>query len=68
MEKGWKEVYITGHDYKAELAKEILENEGIDVVVMNQHDSAIQSFGNFYIYVAEENITKATELLKNLIH
>jgi predicted Fe-Mo cluster-binding NifX family protein len=68
MEKGWIEVYITAHDYKAEMAKEILESEGIDVVVMNQHDSAIQSIGNYYIYVAEKNVTKATELLKNLKH
>ena len=68
MEKGWKEVYITAHDYKAEMAKEILENEGIDVVVMNQHDSAIQSIGNYYIYVAEKNATKAAELLKKLKH
>jgi len=66
MEKGWKEVFVTAHDYKAEMAREILENEGIQVVVMNQHDSAIQSIGNFYIYVAEKDETQATELLKNL--
>jgi predicted Fe-Mo cluster-binding NifX family protein len=66
MEKGWKEVYMTAHDYKAEMASEILENEGINAVVMNQHDSAIQSFGNFVIYVAENDEARAIELLKNL--
>ncbi len=66
MEKGWKEVYITAHDYKAEMAKEILENEGINTVVMNQHDSAIQSIGNYYIYVAEADEATAIELLKKL--
>lgn len=68
MEKGWKEVYVTAHDYKAEMAREILENEGINVVVMNQHDSAIQSFGNFYIYVAEKDVARSVELLKELKH
>ena len=68
MEKGWKEVYITAHDYKAEMAREILENEGIKSVIMNQHDSAIQSIGNFYVYVATEDVSKAVELLKNLKH
>ena len=68
MEKGWKEVYTTAHEYKAEMAKEILENAGIKVVVLNQHDTAIQSFGNIIIYVAEENKTRAIELLKNLKH
>jgi len=68
MEKGWKEVFVTAHDYKAEMAREILENEGIKVVVMNQHDSAIQSIGDYYVYVAEKDEAKAIELIKNLKH
>lgn len=66
MEKGWKEVYITAVEYKAEMAKDILENAGIKFVVINQHDSAIQSFGEFCIYTAEENAEQAVELLKHL--
>ncbi len=66
MEKGWKEVFITAHDYKAEIARDLLENEGIKVVVMNQHDSAIQSFGNISLLVAEKDVGKALELLKKL--
>ena len=68
MEKGWKEILITAHDYKAEMAREILENEGIKAVVMNQHDSAIQSIGNYYVYVAEKDEARAIELIKNLKH
>ena len=66
MEKGWKEVYMTAHEYKAEIAKEILENEGIKVVVMNQKDSAYQSFGEICLYVAEADEKRAIELIKNL--
>ncbi len=66
MEKGWKEVYFTAHEYKADLAKEILENEGINVVKLNQHDTAYQSFGDISIYVAEKDEARAIELLKNL--
>lgn len=66
MEKGWKEVYITAHEYKAEMAREILENEGIKVVVINQKDTAYKTFGELSVYVAEENATKSVELLKNL--
>lgn len=68
MEKGWKEVYITAHEYKASIAKELLENEGIKSVVINQHDSAYQTFGEISIYVAEKDAEKATLLLKNLKH
>ena len=66
MEKGWKEVYLTAEDYKAEIAKDLLENAGIKFVVMNQHDSAIQSFGEFRIYTAEKDVERAVELLKEL--
>lgn len=68
MEKGWKEVFVTIHDYKAKMAKEILENDGIGVVVMNQKDTAYQVFGEIYVYVQEENAEQAEKLLKNLQH
>lgn len=68
MEKGWKDVYITAHEYKATIAKDILENAGLKVVVMNQHDSAYQSFGDFVVYVENSQEIKALELLKELKH
>ena len=66
MEKGWKEVFMTAQEYKADMAKDILESEGIKVVVMNQHDSAYKSFGDFMVYVQEENEKRSVELLKDL--
>ncbi|MEE4286116.1 MAG: DUF2007 domain-containing protein [Mariniphaga sp.] len=66
MEKGWKDVFLTAHEYKATIAKDILENAGLKVVVMNQHDSAYKSFGDFMVYVVESEEQKALELLKDL--
>lgn len=66
MEKDWKEIYMTAHEYKAELAREILENEGINVVIMNQQDTAYKSFGEYRLYVKGPDEEKALELLKNL--
>lgn len=66
MEEGWKMVYFTGHEYKASIARELLENEGIKVVIMNQHDTAYQVFGDISLYVAAKDEEKALELLKNL--
>ncbi len=68
MEKGWIEVFMTAQEYEAAIAKELLENEGIKAVVLNQHDSAHQAFGELSIYVAEKDVEKATLLLKNLIN
>lgn len=66
MEKGWKEVFLTAHEYKATMAKDILENAGLKAVIMNQHDTAYQSFGDFVVYVEETEEQKALELLKGL--
>ena len=66
MEKGWKDVFLTAHEYKATMAKDILENSGLKAVVLNQHDSAYKSFGDFVVYVEENNEQKALELLKDL--
>lgn len=66
MEEGWTEIYMTASEYKAEMAKDILETAKIKVVVINQHDTAIQAFGEFHLYVANENFTQAVNLLKQL--
>ena len=66
MEKGWIEVYMAAVEYKAEIAKDLLENAGIKAVTINQHDSAYQNFGEYHIYVAEQDGDLAVELLKEL--
>lgn len=59
---------MTVYEYRAEMAKEILESEGIDAVIINQKDTAYQAFGEMYVYVKEENAERAVEFLKNLKH
>ncbi len=68
MEKGWKEVFLTAHEYKAVMAKDILENEGVKAVIINQQDTAYKSFGNYVVYVEESEEQKALELLKAFKH
>ena len=68
MEKDWKEVFMTVHEYKASMAKDMLDNAGIKAVVLNQHDSAYQSFGEFSVLVAETDEAKAVEIIKELKH
>jgi hypothetical protein len=68
MEKGWIEVYHTAHEYKATMAVDILENEGIKAIMLNQHDSAYQTFGEISVYVNAHDEQKALELLKDLKH
>lgn len=66
MEEDWKEVYLTNQEHQAIIAKDILENEGIVVVVLNQHDSTYNTFGEYRILVPAEFEKNALELLKEL--
>jgi hypothetical protein len=67
MEKDWVCVFHTDQSYQAEIAKEILENEGLECVIMNEHDSIFPSIGEVEVWVHRDFETKSTELLKDLI-
>lgn len=66
MEKDWLVVFETSLAYQAEIAKEVLANDGIDSVILNQHDSSYTSFGVIEVYVHQDNKEKAIDLLKEL--
>jgi hypothetical protein len=67
MEKDWVCIFHTEHDFQAEIAKDILENEEIDCVLMNEHDSTFPSIGDLEIWVHKDFEETATKLLKDLI-
>jgi hypothetical protein len=66
MEKDWKQVFLTGEMYQAEIARELLENVGINSVIINQKDSVYQTFGDIELYVNEADESSALEILKQL--
>lgn len=68
MEKGWKEVFVTDQEYQAAMAKDILEDKGLKVVVLNQHDSVYQVFGSILVLVPDGEAELAETLLKELKH
>lgn len=68
MEKDWVCVFSTEQNYTAEIAREVLENDEIDCVVMNDHDSTFPSIGQVEIWVHKDNELTALELLKELIN
>jgi len=68
MEKDWVCVFSTEQNYQAEIAHEVLENEGIDCVIMNEHDSTFPSIGEVEVWVHKDYETKAADLLKEMIN
>ena len=65
MQKDWIVVYRTGELHQAEMVKQIIQQNGIEAVIMNQKDSSYL-IGNIEVFVKAENETAALQLLKNL--
>lgn len=67
MEKDWKKIYFSGDEFKVLIARDILEENGINAVIMNQKDSSYTSFGDIELYIEEEDEEEALRILDQLI-
>lgn len=65
MENDWVVIYNTGKLYLAQMAKEILEEEDIECILLNKQDS-ILLIGEIEVLVKRELVIKAKHLIKNL--
>lgn len=65
MEKDWTLVYTVDKQYKAQLVQELLDEEGITVVIMNKHDTTYTSFGEYEVYVNNADADKARKKLQD---
>jgi len=63
MEDNWLKVYSAGQLYQVELVKGILDQNGIDSVIMNQSDSEFL-LGEVELYVDIENFEEAKNLIR----
>lgn len=65
MGKDWKLIYSTGIPYKAEIVKDLLEDNNIEAVLLNKQDS-LYHFGDVEIYVRPDEVIRAKYLIKDL--
>ena len=66
MEIGWKIVYSTSDQYLGTIAKELLQDNEIESVLMNHKDSSYSFMGEVDLYVREENEKMAVKILEQL--
>ena len=66
MEKDFIKIYTSTDPYQADMAHDILDENNIQCVVLNQHDSMFPSIGEVEIYVNEKDEPAALEILKNM--
>lgn len=61
--KNWTTIYTTDKMYLAELAKQMLADNGIDAVIMSKKDYAYK-FGDIEVCVNRDNVIKSLLLIK----
>lgn len=65
MEKGWVKAFETTLPYRAAIIEAMLTENDIEAVVINKQDSAIISIGRQEIYVPEQKLLKALQLIEH---
>lgn len=66
MEKDFIKIYTSTDPYQADMAHDILDENNIQCVVLDQHDSMFPSIGEIEIYVQKNDEPAALEILKNM--
>jgi hypothetical protein len=66
MEKDFVKVYSSADPYQADMAHDILDENDIQCVMLNQHDSMFPSIGEIEIYVRQDDEASALEILKKM--
>ena len=66
MEKGWTKVFGATEDYLVSMAGDILQDNGIESVVINHKDSSYVMWGEAEVFVRDENEVQANEILNQL--
>jgi len=62
MEDTWVKVYSADNEYAVEIVKGLLDESGIESVILNRKDSEFL-IGEVELYVENKDFTSATEII-----
>jgi hypothetical protein len=63
MNENWQVVYSTQQEYKAEIVKAVLDDNGIKCFSLSKKDSAYL-FGEIELYVSPDHILRARQIIE----
>ena len=62
MEENWQKVYSSSVEYKVGIVKAVLEESGINSVIVNKKDRAYL-FGEIELYVNADDVLRAKQII-----
>lgn len=66
MEKGWENIYNSTEEYLITMAKDLLQESGIESVVINHKDSAYVCWGEYELFVRDYNKVEAAMIIEQI--
>jgi len=63
MERGWVNVYASGQRHLVEIAKALLEENGIECAMIDKRDSIYVTLGEAELFVKDRDVMKAKFIL-----
>jgi hypothetical protein len=66
MSNNWQKIYKSGVIHRAELVKAVLEDNGIEAVIINKKDS-MYNFGEYEVFVNRDHVIKALKIVSDEI-
>ena len=61
----WQRVFSHELGYKAQLVRSVLEESGLNPVLLSKKDSSYNNFGLFEIYVSPDHVLKAIRIIND---
>jgi hypothetical protein len=66
MAENWKVIFTSNELHLSEIAKQVLQENGIKSILLNKMDSAYPSIGHIEVLVREDDQQAAKQLLKEI--
>ena len=64
MNNNWIKIYSSSQQYLVEIAKGVLQENGIESVILNKKDSAYNMWGEVELYANPQTAQEAMSIIK----
>ncbi|TRX50946.1 DUF2007 domain-containing protein [Fulvivirga sp. M361] len=66
----WHKVFSSYESYKAEIVKDLLEENGANPVIINKQDSSISSIGQgqYEVHVIADEVIRSLKIIENEVN
>ena len=64
----WQKVFFNESLYRADIVKALLEEHGMNPVLVNKKDTSCNNFGFYEVHVAPEYVISALKIIENDIN